>query len=385
MAIREDGKDGPDIRRYAAILLTALIGELRIHESYSAAGGCGCKRIRNLWKTEDRIPEKMRKGRAERKDMSILKLEPAVKDYLWGGHRLVEEYHVNYSGPVCAEAWVLSCHPDGPSVIASGEYKGKTLPEYIREKGKELLGSSCRRSEYFPILTKLIDAKENLSIQVHPDDAYALKHEGQYGKTEMWYILDAEPGAFLYYGFRRELSLEEFEERIRNNTLLEVLHKLYVKRGDSVFIEAGTLHAIGKGILLAEIQQNSNVTYRVYDYGRIGKDGRQRELHIRQAKDVTRRLPPSRRETDYPHVADCGYFTVDRLFLDGEHSAKISGTVDSTSFLHILILDGEGRISCGEDAMPYQKGDSFFLPASSASWTLEGSCDALLSFVRPEN
>ena len=206
--------------------------------------------------------------------MSILKLKPACKDYLWGGHRLVDEFHVDYDGPVCAEAWELSCHPDGPSVIENGPFAGKTLAEYIKAKGQQVLGTHCRRFREFPILTKFIDAKDNLSIQVHPGNRYALSHEGQYGKTEMWYVIDAEPGAFLYYGFKKEISKEEFRERIENNTLLEVLNAVPVKKGDALFIESGTIHAIGKGILIAEIQQNSNVTYRVYDYGRVGKIGR---------------------------------------------------------------------------------------------------------------
>ncbi len=241
-------------------------------------------------------------------NMAILKLKPSCKDYLWGGHRLVEEYNIDYDGQILAEAWELSCHPDGPSVITNGPDAGKTLQEYIDENGMEVLGTHCRRFREFPILVKFIDARDNLSIQVHPSNGYALKNEGQYGKTEMWYVLDAEPGAYLYYGFSREISREEFAERIRTNTLLEVLNKTEVHKGDVLFIESGTLHAIGKGILIAEIQQNSNVTYRVYDYGRVGKDGRRRDLHIEKAIAVTNRVPIVRRGESYPHIADCDYF-----------------------------------------------------------------------------
>ncbi|MBP3853322.1 MAG: class I mannose-6-phosphate isomerase, partial [Erysipelotrichaceae bacterium] len=194
--------------------------------------------------------------------MGLLRLKPACKDYLWGGHRLVEEYGVDYSGDILAEAWELSCHPDGPSIIDNGAYQGKTLQEYLDAEGMEVLGENCRRFREFPILTKFIDARDNLSIQVHPNNAYALKNENQYGKTEMWYVLDAQPGAFLYYGFKEEISKEEFARRIKDNTLLDVLNAVQVKKGDVLFIESGTLHAIGKGILVAEIQQNSNVTYR---------------------------------------------------------------------------------------------------------------------------
>ena len=314
--------------------------------------------------------------------MAILKLKPACKDYLWGGHRLVDEYHVEYDGEVCAEAWELSCHPDGPSIIENGPFAGMTLEGYIDANGREVLGTHCRRFRDFPILTKFIDAKDNLSIQVHPGNGFALANEGQYGKTEMWYILDAEPGAYLYYGFREEISREEFAERIRDNTLLEVLNAVPVQKGDALFIESGTLHAIGKGILIAEIQQNSNVTYRVYDYGRVGKDGRKRDLHIEKALAVTNRLPIIKSGSGYPHVADCDYFTVDKLNLDGTLTYRMQGTVYETSFLSILILDGEGTISNKGEKVSYRKGDSLFLPAGCGDWQIEGRCDALMTTIR---
>ncbi len=314
--------------------------------------------------------------------MSILKLKPACKDYLWGGHRLVEEYDVEYGGKILAEAWVLSCHSDGASIIVNGEYAGKTLQEYLDAEGLEILGTNCRRFREFPILTKFIDAKDNLSIQVHPSNSFALQNEGQYGKTEMWYILDAEEGAFLYYGFKREISKEEFAERIKANTLLEVLNAVEVHKGDTLLIESGTLHAIGEGILLAEIQQNSNVTYRIYDYGRVGKDGKKRDLHIEKALAVTNRVPIVRKNDNYPHLADCDYFTVDKLNLDGKMTYRVQGTVCDTSFLSILILDGNGTISNQGEQISYKKGDSLFLPANSGDWQIEGTCDALLTTIR---
>ena len=314
--------------------------------------------------------------------MGILKLRPACKDYLWGGHRLADDFHIDYEGEILAEAWVLSCHPDGPSVIRNGSHAGKTLQEYLDSEGMEVLGTHCRRFREFPILTKFIDARDSLSIQVHPGNAFALQNEGQYGKTEMWYVLDAEEGAFLYYGFREEITREEFARRIRENTLLEVLNAVPVSKGDVLFIEAGTLHAIGKGILIAEIQQNSNVTYRVYDYGRVGKDGKKRDLHIEKALAVTSRVPILRSGKQYPHVADCDYFTVDKLNLDGRLAGRLQGTVDNTSFLSILILDGEGSISCSGETLTYRKGDSFFLSAGSGNWQIEGTCDALLTTIR---
>ena len=313
--------------------------------------------------------------------MSVLKLKPSCKDYLWGGHRLVEEYGKEYDGEILAETWELSCHPDGPSTIVNGAYAGKTLEEYIEAEGKEVLGTNCRRFRDFPILTKFIDAKQDLSIQVHPDNRYALKNEGQYGKTEMWYVVDAGKEAFLYYGFKKEVSKEEFARRIREDTLLEVLNAVPVQKGDVLFIESGTIHAIGKDILIAEIQQNSNVTYRVYDYGRVGKDGKKRDLHIEKAIAVTNRVPLIKSRSSYPHVADCDYFTVDKLNLDGRMMCRVEGTVSEESFVSILILDGEGVVSCG-NKVSYQKGDSLFLPAGSGAYVIEGSCDALITTIR---
>ena len=223
--------------------------------------------------------------------MEILKLNAPCKDYIWGGNRLREEYGKVSDADKIAESWELSCHKDGQSVIANGKDKGKTLSEYVAEN-KNALGTACDRFEYFPILIKLIDAKDNLSVQVHPDNDYAMRVEGEYGKTEMWYIVDCEEGSQLIYGFDKEISREEFADRIKNNTLLEVTNNVPVHKGDVFFIESGTLHAIGKGILIAEIQQNSNTTYRVYDYGRVGKDGKPRELHIEKAIDVTELCPP---------------------------------------------------------------------------------------------
>ncbi len=314
--------------------------------------------------------------------MSVLKLKPCCKDYIWGGRRLAEEYGIASDKDILAEAWVLSCHPDGPSVIVNGPDQGKTLAQYIQETGAQALGTHCRRFRDFPILVKFIDAKQNLSVQVHPGNRYALAEEHQYGKTEMWYVMDAGPNAFLYYGFKREVSKEEFARRIQEDTLLEVLNAVPVQKGDVLFIEAGTLHAIGAGILIAEIQQNSNVTYRVYDYGRVGKDGKKRDLHIEKALAVTNRVPILRSGGSYPHVADCDYFTVDRLNLDGSVMRKVEGSVGEASFVNILILSGNGKIACGGEAVPYRKGDSFFLPAGSGAYMVEGICDALITSIR---
>ncbi len=313
--------------------------------------------------------------------MPAFRMKPALKEYLWGGRRLKEEWGVQAAADTVAEAWMLSAHPDGQSLVAEGPCAGRTLDELLGILGPGAAGTHADTAGGFPVLIKLIDAADRLSIQVHPDDAYAREHEGQRGKTECWFILDAEPGAFLYYGFSREIGREEYERRIRDHSLPGVLNAVPVKRGDVFFIPPGTLHAIGAGILLAEVQQSSNVTYRIYDYDRRDAKGRPRDLHITQALDVTMRAKPQVPDPA-PHLAACPYFTVDRVATGGS-SGMVSGTVDETSFLSVLIIGGEGTLSLPDtgETCPCRLGDSFFLPASSGSWTLTGTAEALLTRV----
>ncbi|MVB12227.1 putative mannose-6-phosphate isomerase GmuF [Caprobacter fermentans] len=317
-----------------------------------------------------------------------IRLNAVCKDYIWGGTRLRTEYHQQSSAAKVAESWVLSCHPDGPAVIANGECRDLTLNEYFKMAGRRVLGSDCEKFPDFPVLIKLIDAKDALSIQVHPDNEYARAHGGGFGKTEMWYIVDCEEGAYLYYGFDHEISKEEFRERIENNTLTEVLNKVTVHPGDVLMIESGTLHAIGAGILIAEIQQNSNLTYRIYDYGRPGADGKPRELHIPQALDVTRRSRPARpvgpqgdeiREPGCVKtlLGSCEYFTVNRMKIT-EHALCAS----EKSFQSILCLSGDALIlDRGRTLLTFAKGDSIFLPAGFGRYTVKGDCEILLTEV----
>ncbi|MDE7339091.1 MAG: class I mannose-6-phosphate isomerase [Lachnospiraceae bacterium] len=313
--------------------------------------------------------------------MAILKLKPACKDYLWGGNRLKKEFGKDFSGDKLAETWELSCHPDGPSIIGNGDYAGSTLNEYIIMEGKKVVGTKSRQYEQFPLLIKFIDAADELSVQVHPGDAFAMENEGQYGKTEMWYIVDCEEGASLYYGFSREVSEEEFAMRIQNKTLLEVLNRVEVQKGDVLFIEPGTIHAIGRGNLIAEIQQNSNVTYRVYDYGRKGADGKERDLHIEKALQVTNRIPILKRKSFEPHIVSCEYFTVDKIVLDGQFMKRMSGEADAASFVSLLVLDGSGEVSAGEERLFFRKGDSILITAGTGTYELEGKFEALLTTV----
>lgn len=313
--------------------------------------------------------------------MAVIRLKPSCKEYIWGGRKLITDFGKEYDGERLAETWEFSCHEDGPCYIAEGEYAGKTLEYYIRMEGRKLLGTKTEAFSRFPVLIKFIDAAQDLSVQVHPGDAFALENERQYGKTELWYVVDCEEDASLYYGFSREISREELELRIREKTLTEVLNKVYVQKGDVLFVEPGTIHAIGKGCVVAEIQENSNVTYRVYDYGRKDKNGRERDLHIEKAMQVTKRVPVLRRKSFNPHIGACKYFTVDKLVLDGKIMKQMSGTVDTSSFVNMLVLEGKGILRAGQETLAFRKGDSLLLAAGTGDYTVEGSCEALMTTI----
>ncbi|MDR1892876.1 MAG: class I mannose-6-phosphate isomerase [Oscillospiraceae bacterium] len=317
-----------------------------------------------------------------------LLLRPVLKNMLWGGTKLITQYGRKSENPTVAESWELCCHRDGMSVIENGELSGRTLAE-ITKMDKGLLGSACERFDRFPVLIKYIDAADILSIQVHPGNEYALANEGDLGKTEMWYVQDCEPGAFLYYGFNREISRDEFAARIQNNTLPEVLNRVFVKPGDTLLVEAGTLHAIGKGILIAEIQQNSNSTYRVYDFGRLDAAGNPRELHAQKALDVTVLKPPVRkpgaigkRESfagfDRTLLSGCDWFTVYELCVHGECPL----CADGVSFHSLLCLDGGLELRYDIKSLSLCAGSSVFVPANLGDYTLSGTGKALLTLEK---
>lgn len=349
--------------------------------------------------------------------MAIGKIHPACKQYLWGGEKLIREYGISSPKTPLAEAWVLSAHSDGDSRISFSEgelcsegkessegesfseeessSEGESFAEYLKCH-PEAVGSLGKAFPFFPTLIKLIDAKKALSIQVHPDDSFALSREGQYGKTEMWIVLEREEGAFLYFGFQKDYTEEEIRRAIEEENFPSLLCKVMVEPGDVFFIPAGTVHAIGAGILLAEVQQNSNLTYRVYDYGRKDAQGNTRELHVEKALEVMDRkqLSSYRQEVFkkqgtkaveedaagkstagkstagkdaagesaveeqaaeknvyLERIGSCEYFTVDRLFL--EDNAFYSGKLTKESFLSLLVLEGEGVLTeetkCCED------------------------------------
>jgi len=316
--------------------------------------------------------------------MYPIKLNPVFKEIVWGGERLKNDYGYESDLNNIAEAWVLSARNDGDNTVKNGEYANKSFTELIKNH-PEFLGEKGAKYNEFPLLIKFIDAKSNLSIQVHPDDDYARIHENSLGKTEAWYVLDCSDDAELIYGFNKEITKEEFEKSIKDNSFLNHVNKVKVKKGDIFFIEAGTLHAIGGGILLAEVQQNCNTTYRVYDYGRL-VDGKPRELHIKKALDVTNTLPPTRSaeaEGNVENIEDakiqklcsCEFFTMTSLELNGKYNYNCS----NDSFLSVLILEGRGSITVDNTAVSVKKGDSIFIPANSGNVLLSGEFNALLS------
>ena len=309
--------------------------------------------------------------------MKLEKLTPAFKDYLWGGTKLREVYGKPCDFDKVAESWELSTHPAGESRVDGGEYNGLTLSQYFQQV-PQALGKNAAAFESFPVLIKLIDAKDPLSIQVHPSDEYALRVEGEYGKTEMWVIVDCEPGAFLYFGVNRLVSKEEFRQRIEDNTVLEVLNKVEVHPGDVFFIQAGTIHAIGAGILICEIQQNSNCTYRVYDYDRRGADGSPRELHIEKALDVCR-LEPSDTASRLGEVkalaggtvqqlGACKYFSTEKLIVE----EALTLEVGEDSFVSLLATDGSGWVEGPENKLAFRAGDSLLVPAGAGRVRVTG-------------
>ena len=320
----------------------------------------------------------------------IVKLEPAFKDNIWGGTKIRDVYGKKCDYDVIGESWELSAHPDGQSRIAEGRYKGMLFNEYLNIIGKDALGWKCQCQDRFPILIKFIDAKQALSIQIHPDDEYALENENEYGKNEMWYVVDSEPGAYLYCGLSRDASKEEIEKRIADNTITDILNKIEVKPGDVVMVKAGTIHAIGAGVFICEIQQNSNCTYRMYDYDRRDKFGNPRELHVKKALDVVDTHKFEKDNKTAIVIARNEHFTEERLVqckyfevfkYDVTDEAKIS--VDEASFVSVLFIDGSGTIETDdyEKVMPFKAGDSFFISAGQRSVVVKGQARMITTRV----
>ncbi len=298
--------------------------------------------------------------------MKIEKLYPAYKDYLWGGSTLKERYGKNTDTTPLAESWELSFHKDGPCCLGDG----RMLEEAIT---RDELGKKLENFSEFPMLIKFIDAKSDLSVQVHPSDEYARKHESSLGKTEAWYIVEAGANAGIYLGFNRDVSKEEYEKAIGNGTLCSLLNFIKVKAGECYFIPAGTIHAIGAGCLICEVQQNSNVTYRVFDYKRKDKNGHERELHIERALDVTNTNKTVPQPSSAPLLAECEYFSLSRLTVNGACKQETLGE----SFHSLTCVSGSGEI----DGQAFRQGDTFFVPANYGEYSLNGNAELLLCHI----
>ena len=307
-----------------------------------------------------------------------MKLKAPLKDYIWGGTRLKTEFHKETKLSRVAESWELSCHPDGESIVENGRFAGKTLQQVLKQCGMGILGNRAAGMKDFPILVKLIDAYQDLSVQVHPGEEYAEQVEKQHGKTEAWYILDAEPGAELIWGVKNRVSKAEFAARIRESTVIDICNKVPVKKGDVFFIEPGTLHAIGKGILLLEIQQNSNTTYRVYDYKRKGKDGRERKLHVDKALDVLNLEPVQVKPiSGRGKLVDCPLFQLESFVIEGEseYFSSPESFAAATLITGEICLEGEGMV------LALKKGDTVFFPAGEERFKMRGKGEFLLSTI----
>lgn len=317
-------------------------------------------------------------------------LKPAGKDYLWGGNRLNTDFGKEIDLEPLAETWECSTHPDGPSTIASGVYEGKLLAEVLKIH-PEYLGTHPHTEGELPILIKFIDAKKDLSVQVHPDDAYAKKYEnGSLGKTEMWYVLDASRDAKLVYGFYHDMEKEVLRKSLEKGTVEKYLQKVSVKKDDVFFIEAGKVHAIGAGALIAEIQENSNLTYRMYDYNRTDKNGRRRTLHIDKALEVAElkgsaeprqplRVLKYKRGYASEFLCRCKYFQVERVLLNTEQCREMADfQTGSNSFQVLLCTKGCGTLfeDKGEQ-INFFKGSCIFVPANSIPLKIHGKAQFL--------
>ncbi len=297
----------------------------------------------------------------------VVKLSPVVRSYIWGG-----QYFQKFGKSdldVVSELWELAVRENEKSLIVSGENQGKALKDVLSEQD---IGERGKEFPYFPLLIKLIDAKENLSVQVHPSDDYALKNENSFGKCEMWYIIDAEEGAGLYVGLNKDYTKEELAEKLNNGTLLDAMNFFEVKPGDYFVITPGTMHAIGKGVRLLEIQQNSDLTYRLFDYNRVDKNGNPRELHIEKGLKVIdlRKFEPVKGEAGY--IAKNKYFTVKEQKVEDE----LEIIADKTSFKSFTFIDGEGMV----DDIPFKKFDTFFLP-SGKKCRIKGKATLVVSSI----
>lgn len=304
--------------------------------------------------------------------MYPLKFDPILKSIIWGGNEICKFKNIEPKQDGIGESWEIAQVKKDISIVAEGPLKGKTLTELIEEKGAALMGRHVleRYGNKFPLLIKFIDARDDLSIQVHPDDKLAAKRHDSFGKTEMWYVISAQEGAGLYSGFSQQITPDEYVERVENNTFMDVLQFHPVKSGDVFFLPAGRVHAIGKGIFIAEIQQTSDITYRIYDYNRKDANGNGRELHTQLAKDAIDYTQSADYKTAYKPVVDqpvelatCQYFTTNLLTLTHESTRTVA---DKDSFVIYMCMDGKASLTDNNGSqVSLNAGDTILVPAST--------------------
>ena len=318
----------------------------------------------------------------------LYQLESAYKNYLWGGNRIPELFHEKSPYEITAESWKLSAHPDGQCHIKGGEYDGIAFGDFISKYGTKVCGWKSNTYDRFPILVKFIDASNALSVQVHPFDDYAFVNENEFGKNEMWYVMDAKPGAYLYCGFSKDVSKEELNRHIENKTITEVLNKVEAKKGDVFFIPAGTIHAIGEGLLICEIQQNSNSTYRIFDYDRVDEFGNNRPLHSEKAMDVLSTnayevtnygldVPKTTGTTIVQKLCLCKYFECTKYDVKDQTTIYL----DDSSFASIVLLSGEAEIVCQNEHVNAIAGDSYFVSSGRKTLQIIGNCEFILTNI----
>ena len=302
-----------------------------------------------------------------------LKFQPILKERLWGGTKLKDVLGKPIENDITGESWELSAVDGDISVVANGELAGTTLQEIIDARAEDLLGADVvkRFGKDFPILIKFIDAKQDLSIQLHPNDELAKKRHGSFGKTEMWYVMDADEGANLIVGFNRDVTKKEYQKSLENDSILDLLNYEPVKEGDTFFINTGKIHAIGAGVLLAEIQQTSDVTYRVFDFNRKDKNGKLRELHTEMALDAMDytkkddfKVVYTKNENSVNKMVDCPYFKTNFIHLTQDFVQEVQ---HRDSFTIYMCVGGSAKVSTESGSAYIQKGETVLVPAKTGT------------------
>lgn len=310
--------------------------------------------------------------------MYPIKFNNIYFDKIWGGRDL-ELFRDNLPEGKIGESWDVACHPHGVSVVKNGEFKGKKLDELIKLKGSELVGTKVSK-ETFPLLIKLINAKDKLSVQVHPEDKYAMETEGEMGKTEVWYVIETFEGANLVVGTKEGCTKEQFKKAIEEGKLEAYMNKIPVKKGEVYFVKSGLIHAIGEGVIIAEIQQNSDTTYRVYDYNRG------RELHVEKALDVVNLDLKGERSTGIK-IEGSGYSKINYCICDKfslelyDVHEEFSESSDKERFYILTCVDGQGKIKYNNGTESIGRGESILIPAFLGNYTIEGNIKLLKSYV----